>query len=412
MPYTINPKLTSKGKIMQKLLLKFALLSASFILVTAYSISVCLPDYTRIFSDYSSSAVEFLVTVHAFAIVAVMFIANPLANFLGKKNMIMLGLITIAFSSILAFYAKEYMVMLFARIIYGIGLGLINALAISMISDFFSGNECATLLGFRNATEGLGQSVLVAIAGFIYINIGYDYVPLVYLCTIPILIVFFLFIPNDKRKNTTPKTVQDIVEANYANTQSHTKNSLPFNSSLHCLILFFTVAIFTGFFVKMYEVLAVKNLSDAKSVSIILTTISLATMLGGILFGPLYIKLKFNLLPLTYLVTAATCVFMCVFDNLNLLIIVFAIYGACYTIVIVYMFNLIPTLATNTTTIIVTAAMIIGCNIGAFISPLIFVVLGKLISSDIIINILAFACIYVIIASTTLVYKSKFIQKA
>ena len=75
------------------------------------------------------------------------------------------------------------------------------------------------------------------------------------------------------------------------------------------------------------------------------------------------------------------------------------------------MFNLIPTLATNTTTIIVTAAMIIGCNIGAFISPLIFVVLGKLISSDTIINILAFACIYVIIASTTLVYKSKFIQK-
>lgn len=387
---------------MNKLLLKFALLSASFILVTAYSISVCLPNYAALFNNYSNSAIEFLITVPAFSIVAVMLVANPLANMLGKKNMIMLGLIIISIAAIVAVYAIDYTVMLLARILYGIGLGFINALAIVLISDFFSGNECATLLGLRNATEGLGQSALVAAAGFIYINMGYQYVPLVYLCAIPILIIFFLFIPNDKQKEDYNYTQQIQSEV--------TKASLPLNSSLHCIILFFTVAIFIGFFIKMYDVLTIKNLSDAKNVSIILTTMSFATMLGGILFGPLYIRLKFYLLPLSYLLTASSCLMVCVFDNLNLLIITFGIYGLCYPLVIVYMFNLIPTLATNTTTVVVTAAMLLGCNVGAFISPLIFVALDNLISANIITNILIFATIYVAIAVITMIFKPKFIQ--
>ena len=129
---------------MQRLCLKFAILSVSLLLTSAYAISICIPVFTEQFTGYSASSIEMLITIPAFSVMVMMLLSDFIARKLGKKRTVMLGLIIVCASVFLSLAANSYPMMLISRIVLGIGLGLCNALAVSLIADFFTGNECPT----------------------------------------------------------------------------------------------------------------------------------------------------------------------------------------------------------------------------------------------------------------------------
>lgn len=385
---------------LQKNLLKFALLSASFLLVTSYAIAYCIPDYQALFPTRSAAAIEFLVTISALAVMVVMFISDFVAKKIGKKNTVLLGLVIVAISSFISAYAKTYEMMFFSRLVYGVGLGLVNALAISMIDDFFTGNECATMMGFRNAVEGLGQTALVALAGIVYEIFGYAYVPYVYLTAIPIFIIFMLFIPKDEptQENTVIKKDKD------TKTQF-----IPWNAMPHCLLLLFTVLVSVGFFIKVHDLLQSQGL-DASYANSLMTAISFCMVVGGLVFGVVYNKIKFHALSLSLLLTGLSCIIIVFATNVYVFYIACCINGFAYPFIVSYIFNMIGSLSKHTSNVIVTSWMLIGCNVGAFATPLGFVLVSDISGRpEAMFGFLTFGVIFLIILGLIFMFKNKFI---
>lgn len=128
----------------------------------------------------------------------IMIIASGfIARKIGDKATVTAGLVIAAIFGIIPFlFTGNFWVIMGSRIGLGVGFGLINSLAVSMIAKFFSGDEKATLMGFRSAFESLGQSLMTLAAGFLVL-LSWNSSFLVYLLAVPILILFVAFVPKE-----------------------------------------------------------------------------------------------------------------------------------------------------------------------------------------------------------------------
>lgn len=164
---------------------KFAILSLSWMLISTYSVSTALPAMKEYYIEYSGSQVEFLVSAAALGITFTILFNTVIAKYLKERLMVAGGLLLLSVSGIIPVFTDIYPVILGSRFLLGIGIGLVNVKAISMISERYSGREQETLLGFRSSFEMLGNAVLTLIAGqllafgwqkaFIVYALGFSY---------------------------------------------------------------------------------------------------------------------------------------------------------------------------------------------------------------------------------------------
>src|SRR3712207_6370569 len=144
---------------MKKILEKISILSLSLMLVSTFAISPALPQMIDAFAEQGigSSQVEFLVTVTSLAIMAGLLL-NPLfVRFLSERKIIAGGLLLLAIGGVLPAVVASYPLMFLARILMGLGLGMINARAINIVGTHFSGKERVRMMGLRGSAEVLGS---------------------------------------------------------------------------------------------------------------------------------------------------------------------------------------------------------------------------------------------------------------
>ncbi|USR88114.1 MFS transporter [Lactiplantibacillus pentosus] len=104
-----------------------------------------------------------------------------------------MGLAIAAISSIIPAFSNSFTLIMVSRAVLGIGIGLANPLAISLIGVFFYGDQRATLMGWRSAIAGVGTAIMTYVAGQL-LNINWHAAYWVYLLFIPTLLLFvFLF---------------------------------------------------------------------------------------------------------------------------------------------------------------------------------------------------------------------------
>ncbi|MFC2619534.1 MAG: MFS transporter, partial [Bifidobacterium dentium] len=170
-------------------LMKFSLLSISLLLTSSNAISGVMPALIKQFPDQPRANVELLSTVPSFSMIIMIIASGFIARKIGDKATVTAGLVIAAIFGIIPFlFTGNFWVIMGSRIGLGVGFGLINSLAVSMIAKFFSGDEKATLMGFRSAFESLGQSLMTLAAGFLVL-LSWNSSFLVYLLAVPILIL-------------------------------------------------------------------------------------------------------------------------------------------------------------------------------------------------------------------------------
>ena len=140
---------------MKEQMKKIALLSLSLILTSAYSVSIVLPSLLQHFSEYTTAQVEMLISAPSFAITVMIVLNAWLSRYMKDRPMIVGGLLLLSVSGMVPVFVQEYPVMFASRIFLGIGIGLINAKAISIFSEYYEGREKAALLGYRGSAEVL-----------------------------------------------------------------------------------------------------------------------------------------------------------------------------------------------------------------------------------------------------------------
>ena len=194
--------------------IKAAILTMSFVQMATNGIAPILADIAKAFPEASTTNIQFLMTFPSLFIVGVTLLSAWLYRYFSKKVLVELGLILVCISGILSFLFHDSLLILFIWAgVLGIGVGLVSPLAISLISDYFNGQEKGDLLGIQTSAANAG-SMLMTLLGGLLASIYWNFNYLIYFLALPGLILTMCYLPNEiikgqgqKEKVTIPKFV-------------------------------------------------------------------------------------------------------------------------------------------------------------------------------------------------------------
>ena len=157
-----------------------------------------IPAMTKVFEGHSLALIESITTIVNMFVTVFVLVSGFLVNKIGQKQTALLGIAIAAVSSIIPVFSESFYVVLASRAVLGVGIGLSNALAASLLSAFFQGNELARYMGWRTAAGGVGTSLMTMAAGQL-LRINWHFSYLVYILFIPTLFLFIFYVPEPEK---------------------------------------------------------------------------------------------------------------------------------------------------------------------------------------------------------------------
>ena len=339
---------------MTRILEKMSLLGLSLLLISAFSISTALPPMLDYYSPtFSAAQVELLVSVPSFSVVAMLLLNSFIDKWLSDRQLIVTGLLLLSSAGIFPFFVQAYPLVLLSRIAFGMGIGLINAKAIAIISQRYQGKERVQMLGIRGSMELIGGascSLLVGQLLKIHWTFGFGFV---------ILIMYLLFVPSmeqvEKKQITKRKQVLN-------------KKDLGMILGM-ALLAGFVICINSSISLRvpLFQV-AGKTIESGQS-ALVLSLEQGIGIVAGLSFASLIGHFK-NRLLLIVMFLLAVCLFgMSVASNLPILILSSVGVGFFYSIILTIIFNRLSESIARSLLNKATAYVLLGCNLGSAISP-------------------------------------------
>lgn len=359
---------------MKEQMKKIALLSMSLILTSAYSVSIVLPSLLQHFSEYTTAQVEMLISAPSFAITVMIVLNAWLSRYMKDRPMIVGGLLLLSVSGMVPVFVQEYPVMFASRIFLGIGIGLINAKAISIFSEYYEGREKAALLGYRGSAEVLGSAVMTLVAGKLVL-IRWNLAFWVYALGFVIVLLYLVWVPGSMEPGQSAGAEKESLEAEAdGKRECWKKEVLPI---AYALFAGFVICIYCSNSLRVPMLILEKKLGTESEASIILTLMMLMGIAAGVYFGKLTMWWKEKLPGVGCLMLGAGMLLTAYAGNLPLIGIGISIVGFFYTVLVTYSFHQIseqiPQSSINTATSIV----LVGCNLGAACSPFVLKWMGR-----------------------------------
>ena len=336
--------------IMTKILEKMSLLGLSLLLISAFSISTALPPMLDYYSPtYTASQVELLVSVPSFSVVA---------KWLNDRQLIMTGLILLSSAGIFPFFVQLYPLVLLSRLIFGMGIGLINAKAISIISQRYQGKERVQMLGIRGSVELIGGASCSLLVGQL-LKIHWTLAFFIYGFGFIILAMYLLFVPpmEQTEKKEAQKSKQGLDKKDLA--------------------MILGMALLAGFVICINSSISLrvplfqidgKTIASGQS-ALVLSLEQGIGIVAGLSFASLIGHIKHRLLPMA-LFCLSTCLLGISLANNLLILILFSVgVGFFYNIVLTIIFNRLSERVTRNLLNKATAYVLLGCNLGSAVSP-------------------------------------------
>ena len=167
-----------------------------------------MADIAAQFPDVATSTVQMLMTLPGVFVVILSLVAAWLTSVFPKKYLIGTGSICMICTGIFGVLFHGSLQTLFAwSCLMGIGMGLISALTVSLISDYFDGQEKANLIGLQTGAANIGGMIMTAVGG-VLTAIAWQYDYFVYLIAVPGLLLLIFFVPrNSPEKRPESGTV-------------------------------------------------------------------------------------------------------------------------------------------------------------------------------------------------------------
>jgi len=346
-PESINP---------DRLLFRFTILSISLIMVTGSSISPALPYMAKDLSGTSESMINLLATAPQATVLLFLLLSPFISNKIGIKKSILIGLSLIALSGIAPLFSSSYWVILASRLLLGVGIGMFNSLAITIINKFYSGEDQSKMLGFRGGCEQIGATIATLLVGF-FLSFSWHAAFLIYLLALPIAVLFWKVIPELPHDESIKS--------------DKTKSKMTFSAGPILLFIFVTLIVMTNILVMLQipHLAMDRGIMSAKSSSWVVSLNTLGGFIGGITFGKLYTKLSKLALPFFTLVYVIGLGVLLVASNPALLAIGSIIAGFSGSTACVSGFNMIASIVPEQSQSSANTMLLIGCNIGSFSTP-------------------------------------------
>lgn len=362
-------------------------LSLSLILTTSISVSSSLPEMLIVFSEHSRSSLELLMSIPAFAMMIIIALSPTLSRFISERSMITTGLLILGISGMVPVFFTSYEIIFLSRILLGVGAGLINTKAVSMIGERFSGDMQQKLQGIRCSMETLGQATLTLVAGQL-LRFGWNYPFLIYGAAFIILLLYLICVPNTKMVSNTASKVEN-------NNRKITSKEWLFilqSTLLGGLMVSSSVVISLRIPSRLIE----NGIGTAVDSATILSIATFAGFLGGLAFGSLARKLKKALLPFSLCMTATGLIFIIFGNDLVIMALGTSLCNFFITNCMSDMFSNLPEQLPKESLNTANAIVLVGCNLGSFIAPFILQIIG-LINPELSAGFWTYAAVFLVI---------------
>lgn len=352
------------------------ILSLSLLITSTMAVSGGVPEMIKEFttenssSIYTRSTIELMMSVPGYSIMLIIALTPFLTKHIKERTMIGSGLLLIGISGLVPVFISSLPLIFISRIFLGIGIGLVNTLAVTLIGERFSGDLRQKLQGMRCSMETLGEASLIFIAGQLLV-FGWNYAFLVYGFAFVILILYWFFVPETPHRSSS---TEDICE-----TKKHTEKisfTVYMTIAKYSLLGLLLVSTLSSNALRISSFVVESGFGTAVTGSTALSVSIFTGFIGGLTFGKFLKLMPRRLLSVScFFIAAGFC--LLVFGNSLAAVIVGAsICGFFTTIALSHMFNALsdnlPTEALNTGN----ALVLVGCNLGGILSPFILKFVG------------------------------------
>lgn len=346
---------------MHSLLIIISLLAVNIVEQAASVVTGTIPGMAKSFPNESLVDIEMVTTVVSIFVTIFVLVSGAVVKIIGQKKTAVLGLLIATIASVVPGFSNSFIIILISRAVLGIGIGLANPLAISMIGLFFEGDQRARLMGWRSAIAGIGTAIMTYVAGkLLYINWQASY--WVYLLFVPTLIMFLIFVPDvEQESNSHLQKAPQVY--------SESKEDSWLLITILALITFLVMTVVMVLAVKLPTYFIESKIGSATQASTSWSIVNFAGVLGGFLFGPCYKLMKKNVLPLGLLLGGIGIVLISVIESVTIIYIICVFIGISSSLIIPYIFNTISEKFSRIKAPFFTSIVLVGSNLGASFSP-------------------------------------------
>ncbi|CAK1228174.1 MFS family (AraJ) [Fructobacillus fructosus] len=340
---------------------RFWILAVSLVITSGTAISPALPTMQLTFSSYPTTLVNMVATIQQVPAFIVLLFSSQLASKYGIKRIVGIGMLLMGIAGVAPALLSNIWLVLLARLIFGIGIGMTNSLAITLINLYYDGGDQAQMLGERSAFEPIGVCVINLLAG-LFLSISWQASFLAYAFIFVVLVGFWKVVPEyhfsrqEKRGSDRVKLSWPIVW-----------------SAVFCGTLTVGMAIVN---VLTPSVVVANHMGDGTTASFIITIYTIGSMVMGFLFGAIFKAFKRYVLLAGLLCMGLGTLLMNSADNVYTLTIAVVIIGFAYPLSGTYIFNTIDNRIPKEADGLANSILLVGCNVGTAFAPAIVSFLG------------------------------------
>ena len=357
---------------MKQFLEKVSILSLSLVLITSFSISSALPAMFDYYQGYSTGQVELLVSLPSFGIMAMLLLNGVLERIFPERLQLTLGLLILSISGTAPFWYQGYYFVFATRLLFGIGVGMLNAKAISIISERYHGKTRIQMLGFRGSAEVVGASILTLAVGQL-LAFGWTATFLAYAAGLVVLVLFLLFVPYGKAEaHESKQKTEEVVRL------TRSMKQLIFFLAIGAAVI---VCTNTAITFRIPSLMIEAGFGDAQLSSLVLSALQLIGILAGVSFSFLISAFKEKLLLVAGVTFGIGQIIIALSPSLWVVVAGSVLGGFAYSIALTTVFQLISERIPAKLLNKATSYTVLGCSFGASLTPFVLSGIG-LVTTD------------------------------
>jgi MFS family permease len=250
---------------------KIAVLTIAVIMYTTSITTPALGSIAKAFPNVNPDLIKQIASLPALMMILFSQLPGQLERFLSKKTILCIG-IALSFVGILPAFFGDMTFILFTRVVFGAGYGIVFAYASSMIAYLFEGKERETIMGIKSSVGAAAGVVFQMLGGFLAMY-NWRYAFLAFLLVIPAFLIILFWLPEPEAK-----TAQTAATGNRGKLSGNTWGLSIFNAYVNILQFSFmsTVAI----------VMIGGKIGNAAEAGMVLTIFTAGAFAAGLIYGP------------------------------------------------------------------------------------------------------------------------------
>ena len=279
----------------EKAKIKIGIYAMAVLMMGIVGVSGSLTVIGAQFPNASQSMIQSIISIPCLAVLPTTILSGKLMDIMPKKTLGILGMLIFLVGGVVPFAFVSLPLILLFRALFGIGVGIVQAVASALVAENFFGPERESVQGTMTSAQMLGCAVMVFAGGWLG-DVAWNASFLVHGIAILSLIIAFVCLPlvraPKRDKEDAPAFADEADRGRAAKTRL---NKSSWSWAGITFALFIGVQVYT---VYISYVLAEKSIGGAAESG---ATVAVACI-GGFIMGILYGKLAGKAGHLTFAV--------------------------------------------------------------------------------------------------------------